>query len=69
MINRRNLSDHLVKNDLRTCYNIWKIATGQGADYTTACLLNFTYFERYCKLIAIYLIKQLKLDADPKGIY
>ena len=69
MINRRNLSDHLVKNDLRTCYNIWKIATGQGDDYTTTCLLNFPYFERYCKLIAIYLIKQQKLYADPKAIY
>ena len=48
-----------VKNDLRTCDNIRKIATGQGSDCTTGCLLDYTYFD---------LIKQQKLDGDPKVI-
>ena len=43
------------------------IATGQGDDYTTGCLLHYPYFKKY-ELIAIDLNKQQKLDADPKAI-
>ena len=45
--------------------NIRKIATGQGDDYTTGCLLDYPYFKKYCKLIAINSSKKQKLDADP----
>ena len=38
--------------------NIWKIATGQGDDYTTGCLLDYIYFKKHYKLIAIDLSKQ-----------
>ena len=54
------------KNNLRTYDNIGKVVTGQGDDYTTGCLLEYHFFEKYYKLIAIDLIKQL--DADPKAI-
>ena len=30
-----------------------KNATGQGDYYTTGCLLDYHYFEKYCKMIAI----------------
>ena len=30
--------------------------------------IDYTYFKNYYKMIAIYLIKQQKLDADPKVI-
>ena len=60
--------DQTVKNALRTYDNIRKIATGQGDDYTTGSLLDYPYFEKYYKLIAIDLSKQQKLDADPKAI-
>ena len=33
------------KNDLKTQYNIWKIAADQGDDFTTDCLLDYPYFE------------------------
>ena len=66
MIDERNFFDQTVKNNLRTYVNIRKILTGQGDDYTTGCFLVYPYFENYCKLIAIDLSKQLKLDADPK---
>ena len=56
-----------IKNDWRIYGNIQKIATGQGDDYTTGCLLDYPYFKKY-KLIAIDLSKQQKLDADPKAI-
>ena len=29
---------------MRTYNNIQKIATGQGNDYTTGCLLDYPYF-------------------------
>ena len=64
----RNFFDQPNKNDLKTCDNIRKITTGQGDDYTTGCLLDYTYFKKYYKLIAINLSKQQKLDADPKAI-
>ena len=57
-----------VRNNLRTYDNITKTATGQGDDYTTGCLLDYSYFQKYYKLIAIYLSKQQKLDVDPKAI-
>ena len=67
-INGRDLFDQSVKNDLRTYDNILKITIGQGDDYTTVCLLDYTYFKKYHKLIAIDLSKQPKLNADPKPV-
>ena len=43
----------------------WKIATGQGDDYTTGCLVDYIFYNYY-KIIAIDLSKQQALDADPK---
>ena len=68
MINGRNVFDKPIKNDLKTYDNIRKIATGQGDDDTTGCLLDYPYFKKYCRLIAIDLHKQQKLDADPKAM-
>ena len=68
MIDGRNFFDQPVKNDFRRYDNIQKIATGQIDDYTTGCLLDYSYFKKYYKLIGIDLSKQQKLDADPKTI-
>ena len=46
--------------------NIQKIATARGDDYTTGCLLDYPYFKKYYKMIAIDLSKQQALDTDPK---
>ena len=35
---------------------------GQGDDYTTGCLLDYSYFKDYYKMIAIDLSKQLVLE-------
>ena len=51
------------KSDMRTYNNIWKIATDQGDDYITGCLLDYNYFNKHCKMIAIDLSKQRALDA------
>ena len=57
-----------MNSDLKTYENIRKIATGQGGDYTTGCLLDYSYFKDYYKMIAIDLSKQQVLDADPRAI-
>ena len=68
MIDGKNFFDQPVKNDKVTYENIRKITIGQGDDYTTGCLLDYTYFKKYYKMIAIDLSKQQALDADPKVI-
>ena len=60
--------DQPVKNDKVTSENIRKITTGEGHDYTTGCLLDYSYFEKYYKMIAVDVSKQQALDADPKVI-
>ena len=57
-----------IKNNKLTYYNIRKIATGQGDDYTTGCLLDYPYFANTYKMIAVDLSKQQALDADPRAI-
>ena len=49
----------------KTYENIRKIATGQVDDYTTGCLLDYSYFKDHYKMI---VIKQQALDADPRAI-
>ena len=41
---------------------------GNGEDYTTVSLLDFNYFDKYYKLVAVDLSKQKELDADPRAI-
>ena len=67
-INGRSFFDQPIKNELKTQDNIRKIATGQDDDSTTGCSLDYPYFKKYYKLIAIDLSNQQKLDADPKAI-
>ena len=68
MIDGKNFFDQPIKNDKVTYENIRKIATGQGDDYTTGRLLDYTYLKRYYKMIAIDLSRQQALDADPRAI-
>ena len=42
--------------------------TKLGDDYATGCLLDFAYFEKNYRLIAVDLSKQKALDADSKAI-
>ena len=54
-------------SNIKTYENIRKIFTGQGNDYTTGCLLDYSYFNKNYKMIAIDLSKQLVLDASPRA--
>ena len=68
MINGENFFDQPIKNNKVIYENIRKIATGQGNDYTTGSLLDYSYFANTYKMIAVDLSKQQALDADPRAI-
>ena len=68
MIDGKNFFDQPISSDLKTFENLRKIATGQGNDYMTGCLLDYFYFKDYYKMIAKDLSKQQVLDANPNVI-
>ena len=68
MIDGKNFFYQPINSDLKTYENIRRIATGQGDDYTTGCLLDYSYFKENYKMIAIDLSRQNELDADPRAI-
>ena len=68
MINGENFFVQPIKDNKLTYENIRKIATGQGDDYPTVCLLECSYFDDIYKMIAVDLSKQQALDADPRVI-
>ena len=65
MTDGQNILDQAVKCYLRSYDSIRKVA---GNDCKTGCLLDYNYFNQYCKMIAIDLNKEQALDADPKAI-
>ena len=44
-IDGKNFFEQPIKNDKTNYENIRKIATGQGDDYTSGCLLDYAYFK------------------------
>ena len=68
MIDGKNFFDQPINSMNKTYQNIIKTATGQGDDYTTGCLLDYSYFKHHYKMNAIDLSKQQALDADSRVI-
>ena len=68
MVGGQNFLDQTLKNDLIIYDNTRKIATGQGDDYATGCLLDHPCFKNQYKMITTDLCKQQALDADSKSI-
>ena len=68
MIHGKNFFDQPIISIIKTNENIRKTAPGQGDYYTTGCLLDYSYFRAYYKMIAIDLSKQQALDADLRAI-
>ena len=68
MIDGKNFFDQPTNNDNKAYENIRKIATGLEDDYTTGCLLHYTFFKTNYKMIATNLSKQRALDANPRAI-
>ena len=65
MISWQNVFNQPVKKYLRTYNVIQKIASGQGNDYATGCLLDNIYT---LDLVDADLSKQEALDADPEAV-
>ena len=57
MIDGKKFFDQPMNSNFKTYENIRKIATGQGDDYMTGCLLGYSDFKDHCKMIAIDLSK------------
>ena len=67
-IDERNFYDQPINDSIKQYDEIRKVSTGQGDEYTTVCLLDFSYFEKKKnRLIAANLSKQKALDADSRA--
>ena len=60
--------DQPMNSMTKTNDTIRKVSTGQGDDYKTGCLLDYSYFKENYNMIAIDLSKQQALDSDPREI-
>ena len=68
MINGENFFDQPIKDNKITYEIIGKVAIGKGDNYTTGCLLDYTYFRDNYKMIAVDLSRKQALDPDPRKI-
>ena len=68
IIDGRNFYDNLIENNIEKYRELKKVMIGKGEYYTTGSLLDFNYFLKHYKLIAVDLSKQKELDVDPRAI-
>ena len=68
IIDGRNFYDNPIESDIEKYRELKKVMIGKGEDYTTGSLLDYDYFKKHYKLIAVDLSKQKELDADPRAI-
>ena len=66
IIDGRNFYDNPIESDIKKYRE--KEMIGKGEDYTTGSLLDYNYFKKHYKLVAVDLSKQKVLDADPRAI-
>ena len=68
IIDGRNFYDNPIESDIEKYTELKKVMIGKGENYTTGSLLDFNYFDKHYKLVAVDLSKQKELDADPRAI-
>ena len=68
IIDGRNFYDNPIESDIEKYRELKKVMIGKGEDYTTGSLLDFNYFDKHYKLVAVDLSKQKELDADSTTI-
>ena len=64
----RNFYDNPIESDIEKYRELKKVMIGKGEDYATGSLLDFDYFKKHYKLVAVDLSKQKELDVDPRAI-
>ena len=60
--------DQLINDLIKQYEEVRKVTIGQGYDYTSCCLLDYSCFQDNQDLIAVNLSKQKALEADPRAI-
>ena len=68
IIDGRNFYNNPIDGDIEKYRELKKVMIGKGEDYTTGSLLDYNYFKKHYKLVAVDLSKQKELDADPRAI-
>ena len=68
IIDGRNFYDNPIESDIEKYRELKKVMIGKGEDYTTGSLLDYNYFKKHYKLVAVDLSKQKELDVDPRAI-
>ena len=68
VINRKKFYNQTIDSDIKRYEEIRKLATEQGKDYTTGCVLDYEYVKKYYRIISVDLSRQKELDVDPKAI-
>ena len=58
IIDGRNFYDNPIGSDIEKYRELKKVMIGKGEDYTTGSLLDFNYFDKHYKLIAVDLSKE-----------
>ena len=68
IIDGRNFYDNPIESDIEKYRELKKVMIGKGEDYTAGSLLDYDYFKKNYKLVAVDLSKQKELDADSRAI-
>ena len=68
IIDGRNFYDNPIESDTEKYRELKKVMIGKGEDYTTGSLLDYNYFKKHYKLVAVALSKQKELDTYPRAI-
>ena len=68
IIDGRSFFDNPIESNIEKYRELKKVMIGKGEDYTTGSLLDYNYFDKHYKLVAVDLSKQKELDADPGAI-
>ena len=68
IIDGRSFYDNPIESDIEKYRELKKVMIGKGEDYTTGSLLDYNYFKKHYKLVAVDLSKQKEIDADPRAI-
>ena len=64
IIDGRNFYDNPIESDVEKYRELKKVMIAKGEDYTTGSLLDYDYFKKHYKLVAVDLSKQNELDVD-----
>ena len=67
IIDGRNFYDNPIESDIEKYRELKRVMIGKGEDHTTGSLLDYNYFKKHYKLVAVDLSEQKELDADPRA--